>query len=325
MSNIPKRRLGEGGPLVPAFGLGCMGMSAGYDTKNNNEGLLVLEKALKTGVTFWDTARIYGDNEEFISQILVPNRNKIFLCTKFGFDPKFGICGKREFVLKQCEESLSKLKTKHIDLYYQHRIDPNTPIEETMGALVELIKEGKIRNIGLSECSAETLRRAHAFHPIAAVQVEYSPWCTEIETNGLLATCRELGVSIVAYSPLGRGFLTGQIKTPEDLAADDWRRQVPRFQGENFYKNLEIVKQLEALAAKKGVPTSQFVLAWVLAQGEDFIIIPGTKRVKYFEENLGAVDVHLTEEEKAAVRKIIDSVEVVGTRYPAAMMGSLGN
>jgi len=300
-------------------------MSAFYDVKSNNEGHAVLEKAINSGVTFWDTARIYADNEEFISQVLVPNRDKVFICTKFGIDPKNrALSGKRDFVRAQCEESLSKLKIKTIDLYYQHRIDPSTPIEETMGVLVELIKEGKIRYIGLSECSAETLRRAHAVHPVSAVQVEYSPWCTEIETNGLLAACRELGVSIVAYSPLGRGFLTGHIRKPDDLAVDDWRRGVPRFQGENFYKNLEIVKELEVLAAKKGVSNSQLVLAWVLAQGEDFIIIPGTKQLKNFEENLGAVNVHLTEEEKASVRKIIDSIQAVGDRYPTAMMGTLG-
>jgi len=310
--------------LVPAIGLGCMGMSAFYSRSAEDQSQQVLDRSLELGCNFWDTARIYADNEEFLSATVKKNRDKIFLCTKFGFDAAtWQVNGTRDFIRKQFEESCHKLGVDVIDLYYQHRVDKNTPIEETVKAMAELVKEGKVKYLGLSECSAETLRRAYAVHPIAAVQVEYSPWCTEIETNGLLQACRELGVAIVAYSPLGRGFLTGQIKSIDDLAPDDWRRSVPRFQGENFAKNLELLKEFEKIAAKKKVSPGQLCLAWILAQGEDFILIPGTKKLKYLEENVGAAQVHITRDEDYAVRQLIDSIPVSGDRYPENMMGGL--
>eukprot|EP00160_Parvularia_atlantis_P015182 Unigene4208_Nuclearia_a/m.12796 Unigene4208_Nuclearia_a/g.12796 ORF Unigene4208_Nuclearia_a/g.12796 Unigene4208_Nuclearia_a/m.12796 type:complete len:334 (+) Unigene4208_Nuclearia_a:33-1034(+) len=328
MKSALMRELGRSKVLVNAMGLGCMGMSEFYGATDDEESLRVLHHSLDVGCTFWDTSDIYGPfkNEILLGQVLKMRRREVFLCTKFGIvrdpaNPSFrAVSGKPEYVRKACEASLQRLGVDCIDLYYQHRVDKDTPIEETVGAMAELVREGKVRFLGLSECSAATLRRAHKVHPIAAVQIEYSPWSLDIEENGLLAACRELGVSIVAYSPLGRGFLTGSIKSPDDFAPDDYRRFAPRFSKENFHKNLELVDKLKELAAKKGCTVSQFVLAWVLAQGDDFIVIPGTKRMKYFDENYGALTVQLTQEDLQAVRDAVKTSNVTGERYAPAGM-----
>ncbi|KAI8814499.1 auxin-induced protein PCNT115 [Cladochytrium replicatum] len=323
------RPLGRNGPLVNAMGFGAMGLSDFYiPIVTPEEGVQVLNRTLDLGCNFIDTADAYGigANEELLAKVLKERRDEIFLCTKFSIvrsatDPNVrGIRGDREYVRSACEASLKRLGIDCIDLYYQHRVDPNTPIEVTVAAMAELVKEGKVKYIGLSEASAETIRRAHAVHPITAYQVEYSPWTLDIETDDRLKVCRELGIAIVAYSPLGRGFLTGAIKSLDDLAPDDWRRTTPRFQGENFEKNLELVEALKALAQKKGVTPSQLCLAWVLAQGEDFFVIPGTKRITYLEENVKALDVKLTSEELAEIRSVISKIPVNGLRYSAPMM-----
>ncbi|KAJ3050657.1 hypothetical protein HK097_008338 [Rhizophlyctis rosea] len=321
-SQNPLRKLGRNGPTVPALGLGCMGMSEFYGPGDEEENLAVLNKAIDLGCTFWDTADMYGSgaNEELLAKVLKTRRNEVFLCTKFGNvrgpgGSFLGVSGTPEYVRQCCDASLKRLGVSQIDLYYQHRVDTKTPIEETVKAMAELVKEGKVKYLGLSECSANTLRKAHAVHPIAAVQVEYSPWTLDIETNDLLKTCRELGVAIVAYSPLGRGFLTGQFKSSADFAPGDYRNHNPRFQGENFTNNLKLVEKIEELAAKKGVKASQLTLAWVLSQGDDFIAIPGTKRIKYLEENLKSVDVKITPEEDKQIREIIKSIEIIGARY----------
>jgi len=318
---FPTRNLGKNGPPVSAIGLGCMGMSFAYSGAQDDPHK-VLEESLRLGCSFWDTADIYGDNEELLAKTLKDRRKEVFLCSKFANTPQ-GPNGKPEYVRSACEKSLHRLGVDHIDLYYMHRMDPNTPIEDTMNALVELKNEGKIKHIGLSECSAETLRRAHKIHPIAAVQIEFSPWTLDIEENGVLSTCRELGITIVAYSPLGRGFLTGKYKSIDDLAADDRRRFFPRFQGENFKKNLDLVAEIEKLAHHKGCSPAQLCLAWVLAQGEDFIPIPGTTSVKNLESNLASVDVKLTKDDLDQVRSIINKIPAEGTRYPTGMMSSL--
>jgi len=318
---MKKVELGKTGVKVGQLGLGCMGMSEFYGPTDEEESLKVLNLSLDAGVNFLDTADAYGagENEILLSKILKTRRQDIFICTKFGLvrgsDKSFkGVCGKPEYVKQACEASLKRLGVDYIDLYYLHRVDPATPIEDTMKAMVELVKEGKVKHIGLSEVSANTLRKAHAIHPITALQSEYSLWCLDAEKE-VLATCRELKISFVAYSPLGRGFLTGQIKKFEDLAPDDWRRSNPRFQGENFNKNLELVHQIEAFAQKKGCTASQLALAWVLAQGDDIIPIPGTKRVKYQQENLGAINVKLTKEEVEHLGKLSRSIEIKGDRY----------
>ncbi|CAB5358952.1 unnamed protein product [Rhizophagus irregularis] len=274
-----------------AIGLGCMGMSDAYGAADEQENIKVLNRAIDIGSTFWDTADLYGSgaNEILLSKVLKERRNEVFLCTKFAFslgpNGEISILGKPEYVRQACENSLKRLGVDYIDLYYQHRVDPNTPIEDTVGALAELVKEGKIKYIGLSECSAETLRRAYKVHPIAAIQMEYSPWALDIEKNGVLEACRELGVTVVAYSPLGHGFLTGKYKSIDDFEPNDFRRTIPRFQ------------------------------AWVLAQGDDFVTIPGTKKMKYLEENFEAGKIHLSPEEISEIRKIIDSIEIFGGRY----------
>jgi len=299
-----------------------------YGPANDADSLQVLHHALDTGCTFWDTADIYA-NEDLLAQVLHLRRNEVFLCTKFGNqrDPVtkayLGVNGTPEYVRKCCDDSLRRLGVSCIDLYYQHRVDRKTPIEETVRAMAELVKEGKVRYLGLSECSAETLRRACKVHPIAAVQVEYSPWTLDIETNGLLAAARELGVAIVAYSPLGRGFLTGAIKSLDDLDPSDSRRHSPRFSPDNFANNLALVDKIQQIAAKKGCLPSQFVLAWVLAQGDDFIVIPGTKRAKYLDENRGALDVSITKEDMDAMHEAINSTSVLGQRYAAVHMANL--
>ncbi|KAI1076607.1 aldo-keto reductase [Whalleya microplaca] len=330
-AKFPQRKLGD--DLVSAEGLGCMGMAFGYTSNggfNDEESLKVLTKAADLGINFWDTSDIYGPftNERLIGRWFTETgrRNEIFLATKFGHkfvDGKMEVFGEPEFVKTACKASLERLQTDHIDLYYQHRVDPNTPVEYTVKAMAELKSEGKIRYLGLSECSARTLRRAYAVHPITAAQMEYSPFALEIESSQteFLKTARELGVKIVAYAPLGRGFLTGSIKSRDDFDDNDSRKQHPRFSEENFKDNLHLVELLTNIAKEKGCAPGQLAIAWVLAQGDDIIPIPGTKRVKYLEENAQAVNVKLSEEEESKIRKAIESVGgSKGARYPAAMV-----
>jgi len=324
------RQLGQSGLTVSALGLGCMGMSDFYGQTDDAESIRTLHRALDLGITFFDTADMYGPfkNEELLGKAFKGQRNRLVLATKFGIqrdpsDPsKRGINGRPEYVRAACEASLRRLGTDYIDLYYQHRVDPNTPIEETVGAMAELVKEGKVRFLGLSEAAAATVRRAVAVHPIAALQSEYSLWSRDPEDE-ILPTCRELGVGFVPYSPLGRGFLTGQIKSFDDLDQDDYRRHTPRFQGENFQKNLDLVARINELARQKDCTPGQLALAWVLAQGDDVVPIPGTKRVKYLEENVGALQVSLSADELAQLDEIAPKGVAAGTRYPAAMMGSV--
>lgn len=326
---MQKRKLGQ--LEVSALGLGCMGMSDFYGPRDNKESIQTIRHAFERGINFFDTADMYGigANEELLSEAFkgLP-RDKVVIATKFGIvrDPNNpqvrGINGKPEYVRKACEASLARLKVDYIDLYYQHRVDPTTPIEDTIGAMADLVKQGKIRHIGLSEASAETLRRASRVHKIAALQSEYSLWTRDIEPE-ILPACRELGIGLVPYSPLGRGFLTGQIQKIEDFAADDYRRHSPRFQGENFQKNLNLVNKVKALAKEKGVTASQLALAWVLHQGPDIVPIPGTKRVSFLNENLGAVDVKLSKKELQDIEALMPKGAVSGDRYPTAMMGSL--
>eukprot|EP01012_Entosiphon_sulcatum_P034699 TRINITY_DN4405_c0_g1_i1.p1 TRINITY_DN4405_c0_g1~~TRINITY_DN4405_c0_g1_i1.p1 ORF type:complete len:331 (+),score=66.01 TRINITY_DN4405_c0_g1_i1:110-1102(+) len=321
------RTLGNSGVKVSPIGLGCMGMSGAYGTVTEEESIATLNAAIDQGCTFWDTADVYGENEVLLAKVLKERRKEVFLCTKFSlaFNEKreISIRGDRAYVLQACDTSLRRLGVDQIDLYYQHRVDPKTPIEETVEAMAELVKQGKVRFLGLSEASAATIRRAHAVHPIAAYQVEYSPWTLDIEHNEILKTCRELNIAVIAYSPLGRGFLSGRIRSLEDLPEADWRRHNPRFQGENFEKNLKIVERLRTTAAKKGVSPSQLCLAWVLAQGQDFIPIPGTTKRANLAENLAASRIDVSDEENKEIRAIITELGVSGTRYPEAMLGTL--
>ncbi|KAI9271679.1 LysR family transcriptional regulator [Phascolomyces articulosus] len=325
---VEQRELGKNtGVKLNPLGLGCMGMSDFYGPTNEETNLAVLKRALELGCNVWDSADMYGvgENERLLGKFFAQeqgSREKVFLCTKFGFlrDPEtkqfLGVSGKPDYVHSACEASLARLGVDSIDLYYMHRPDPNTPIEETVQAMAELVKEGKVKYIGLSECDVETLRRAHKIHPITAYQIEFSPWALEIETNGILEATRELGISIVAYSPLGRGFLTGAYKKPEDFGENDIRLgHLPRFSRENFTKNLELVSQIESLAQKKGVTPSELVLAWVLAQGNDFFVIPGTKRLHYLEQNIKSGQITLSEQELKEMREIIDAATIVGGRY----------
>ncbi len=320
------RKLGKNGPAVSAMGLGCMGMSEFYGPRDEAEALATIRRALDLGLNFIDTADIYGPftNEELVGQAIRGRRHEAFLATKFGIlrsaDPNYrGICGRPDYVRSACEASLKRLGVEVIDLYYQHRVDPEVPIEDTVGAMALLVKEGKVRFLGLSEAGPNTIRRAAAVHPITALQSEYSLWTREHE-DGSLPVCRELGIGFVAYSPLGRGFLTGTIRKLEDLAADDFRRANPRFEAENLRKNLALADQVRQMAAQKGCTAAQLALAWVLDRGVDVIPIPGTKRRKWLEENIAALDLSLTDEDRQRLEAIAPKGVAAGERYGEAMM-----
>ncbi len=321
------RELGRSGLKVSALGLGCMGMSEFYGPGDDGESIATIHRALEVGVNFLDTADVYGPykNEELVGRAIKGKRDKVVLATKFGIvrDPANptarGVNGKPDYVRRSCEASLRRLGVDVIDLYYQHRVDANTPIEETVGAMAELVRQGKILHIGLSEASPQTLRRAVKVHPVTALQTEYSLWSRDPEDESL-DTCREVGVGFVAYSPLGRGFLTGQFTRFEDFPQDDYRRNSPRFQGENFQKNLDLVRRVEEIAREKGCKPSQLALAWVLAQDKNIIPIPGTKHRKYLEENVAALDVKLTGEDLRRIEEVFPAGAAAGLRYPEHMM-----
>jgi aryl-alcohol dehydrogenase-like predicted oxidoreductase len=323
------RTLGPGGPEVSELGLGCMGMSAFYGTADEGEARATLARSLELGCNFLDTSDMYGPftNEELIGSAIAANRDEVFLATKFGIKlVEEGnlldrvIDGSAAYVREACEDSLRRLGTDYIDLYYQHRVDPNTPIEETVGAMAELVKDGKVRHLGLSEASAETIRRAHAVHPIAAVQTEYSLWTRDVEDQ-ILPTLKELGIALVAYSPLGRGFLSGRFSSTDELEESDFRRHGPRFSGENLKQNLALAARVRELASERGITPGQLALAWVLSRWEHVVPIPGTKRVSYLEENLAAADVELSDADAQAIADAIPAA--AGTRYPEAIMSQV--
>lgn len=333
---MEQRKLGTQGLTVSAQGLGCMGMSDFYGLRDEVESIATIHRALDLGVNFLDTSDMYGPftNEELIGKAIKGRRNQVLVATKFGivrssqpaanggWAPVTGISGRPEYVRSACDASLKRLGVDHIDLYYQHRVDAEVPIEETVGAMSDLVSAGKIRFIGLSEAGVQTIRRAHAVHPVTALQSEYSLWSRDPEDE-VLPTLRELGIGFVSYSPLGRGFLTGQLKSPDDFAADDYRRNSPRFQGENFSRNLEVVERVKAIAGKKGVTPGHLALAWVLAQGEDIVPIPGTKRRKYLEENIAAGVVTISAVEMAEIAELLPRGVASGERYPEYMMAFL--
>lgn len=321
------RSLGKNGPHVSALGLGCMGMSDFYGPRDEAESLATMHHALDRGVNFFDTADMYGygENEELLAKLLASRRSEVLLATKFGFvrdraNPSARVVdGRPEYVRSACDASLRRLGIEVIDLYYAHRLNPAIPVEETVGAMADLVRAGKVRHLGLSEVGPANLKRAHAIHPIAAVQSEYSLWSRDPE-EGVLDACRALGVCFVPYSPLGRGFLTGQMKRFEDFAPDDQRRSQPRFQGENFARNLALVERIGVIATRKGCTPAQLALAWVLAQGEDIIPIPGTRRIRNLDENIAAIDLKLSAAELAEIEQVFPASAVAGTRYPEKMM-----
>jgi aryl-alcohol dehydrogenase-like predicted oxidoreductase len=323
---MEKRVLGNEGLEVSAIGLGCMGMSDFYGESDEERSISVLHRALDIGVVFWDTADMYGpfENEKLVGRALSGRRDEVVLATKFGVvrgedGSMKGIDGSPEYVRKACDASLRRLGVDHVDLYYQHRVDPEVPIEDTVGAMAELVAAGKVRHLGLSEAAPDTLRRAVEVHPITALQTEYSLWSRDPEAE-ILDTCRELGIGFVAYSPLGRGFLTGAIRSPDDLDPDDWRRQNPRFQGSNFDRNLELVEQVKRIADEKGCTPAQLALAWLLAQGDDVVPIPGTRHIDRLEQNAAAAEIELTGDELSRLESVIPPEMVAGTRYPEASM-----
>jgi aryl-alcohol dehydrogenase-like predicted oxidoreductase len=330
MERIRTRKLGSTGPSVGAIGLGCMGMSEFYGPSEDRKSIAVIHRALDLGLDLLDTADVYGSgaNEKLLAQALKGKRDRAVVATKFGnvraADGRFvGVDGKPDYVKRACDASLQRLGIETIDLYYQHRVDPDTPIEDTVGAMADLVRQGKVRYLGLSEAAPATIRRAHAVHPITALQTEYSLWSREPEDE-LLGLCDELGITFVAYSPLGRGFLTGQIRRIEDLAADDWRRNNPRFQGENFTRNLDLVRAIEAMAKKRSVTTAQLALAWVLAQRDSIIPIPGTRHLERLEENARAVGITLTANELAQLDQVAPRGAAAGLRYPEASLRAVG-
>jgi aryl-alcohol dehydrogenase-like predicted oxidoreductase len=326
---MKSRKLGNQGLIVSELGLGCMGMSEFYSGRDDDEAIATIHHALDLGVTFLDTADMYGPftNEELVGRAIKDRREQVVLATKFGNmrSPEggfLGVSGKPDYVRRCCDDSLKRLGVDVIDLYYQHRVDPTVPIEDTIGAMAELVQQGKVRYLGMSEAAPATIRRAHAVHPISALQTEYSLWSRDSEDE-ILPTIRDLGMGFVAYSPLGRGFLSGAFKTIEDLAPEDYRRNSPRFQGENFAKNLDLVSQIQAVATEKGATASQLALAWLLAQGDDIVPIPGTKRRAYLEENVAAVDITLTSNDLSRIEAVAPKGAAAGERYPTQTMSTV--